>query len=223
MGMDMGFRGEALMNKSWPVFLVAVSLVMGTTVSRAETPVKDVSGMERLMGAPAGMAIDDAADESTIRLTPDKTKIVRLTQDAASVIVTNPAHASVLLDSPRLLVVMPRVPGSTSFTVLNKQGQIIAEKTVIVSAAAKAKYVRIRRMCDTGGAGCVPTAYFYCPDGCYEVLTVPPDNGATQVPEIPANVPAIETTAPAPPAVNEPVENTPPPPAPSTTQQVPAR
>lgn len=164
-------------------------MVLAGSFAHAEGSSDGVSKMERLMAAPTGMAADNTAEDDTIiRITPDKTKIVRLKEDAASVIVTNPAHVSVLLDSPRLLVVMPRVPGSTSFTVLNAKGQIILERTVIVSGLAKQKYVRIRRMCDNGGTGgCVPTAYFYCPDGCYEVLTVPPDGGATNVPDIPAS------------------------------------
>ena len=149
------------------------------------------------MAAPAGMAVNDADDDSVIRMTPDKTKIIHLTQDASSVIVTNPANLSVLLDSPRLLIVMPRTPGTTSFTVLNSKGETIAEKTVIVAAAAKPKYVRIRKVCDNAGGSCVPTSYFYCPDGCYEVMTVPPDNGATNVPDVPANPVAIETNQPA--------------------------
>lgn len=164
-------------------------MVLAATFAYAEGKPDGVSKMESLMAAPKGMAMGNVAeDDDIIRITPDKTKIVRLNQDAASVIVTNPAHASVLLDSPRLLVVMPRVPGSTSFTVLNSKGQVILERTVIVSGLAKQKYVRIRKMCDNGGTGgCVPTSYFYCPDGCYEVLTVPPDNGAVNVPDIPAS------------------------------------
>lgn len=199
-------------------------MVLTGNFAHAESASEGVSKMERLMAAPAGMSMAEE-DDDLIRITPDKTKIVRLNQDAASVIVTNPAHASVLLDSPRLLVVMPRVPGSTSFTVLNARGQIILEKTVIVSATAKPKYVRIRRMCDNGGTGgCVPTAYFYCPDGCYEVLTVPPDSGAMNVPDIPASrsvamdVENAQQPAPPPPPPGS-VNNTPP----ATTQEAPAK
>lgn len=177
------------MNKTWPVVILAVSLVMAAPAARADTG-KDgaAANMARLMEAPSGMAVTDA-DNETIRLTPDKTKIIHLDQDAASVVVTNPKNLSVLMDSPRLLIVMPRAPGTTSFTVLNNKGQTIAEKTVIVSGAAtQPKYVRIRRVCGSA-AGCVPTDYYYCPDGCYEVTPVQPDNGATQVPEVPASAP----------------------------------
>ncbi len=215
------------MNKSWPVILIAILLVMGAPAAHAANAKDGAANMERLMAAPAGMAMGDAAvaDDNVIHLTPDKTTTVHLNQDAASVIVTNPANASVLLDSPRLLIVMPRTPGTTSFTVLNDKGQAIAEKTVIVSGANKPKYVRIRKMCDSAGAGgsCQPTSYYYCPDGCYEVMTVPPDNGATQVPALPARpVEADQTGAATAPVVEATppggVPQTPPPAPPSNTQ-----
>lgn len=209
------------MNKSWPVFLIAVSLIVTGATARADDAKPGVSKMESLMAAPAGMAVSDADDDSVIRITPDKTKILRLTQDASSVIVTNPANLSVLLDSPRLLIIMPRTPGTTSFTVLNNKGQTIAEKTVIVAAAAKPKYVRIRRVCDAGGSSCVPTAYFYCPDGCYEVMTVPPDNGATNVPDVPANPVAIETNQPGQ-SMDVPIRTAPPPAPTQAPVQAPA-
>ena len=106
-----------------------------------------------------------------LRLTSNKNRIIRLDQDAASVIVNNPVHAVVMLDSPRLLIVMPRQPGVTSFTVLDSAGNVILHKDIIVTNV-QPRYVRIRRMCGGGDASCVPAAYFYCPDGCYEVTPV---------------------------------------------------
>jgi hypothetical protein len=117
-------------------------------------------------------------------MTPDKSKLVRLHEDAASVVVTNPTTISVLLDSPRLLVILPRLPGTTTFTVLNSGGKIIMERTVIVATAAQPKYVRIRKLCQGGDPNCVRSAYFYCPDGCYEVLPVNPEASAAQAPPI---------------------------------------
>lgn len=118
--------------------------------------------------APARAEVNDGS----IRLTPDTTKIIRLNEDAASVIVANPMHADIVLDSPRLLVVMPRQPGTTLFTVLNAEGKTLLETNVIVSGTAKPQYVRIRRACSGQQQGCMPSSYYYCPDGCYEVGTV---------------------------------------------------
>lgn len=132
--------------------------------------------------APVSTAFAD--DDGFIRITPDTTRIVKLEQDAASVIVTNPLHARVLLDTPRTLIVMPRTPGTTPVTVLNARGETILQKTIVVSTTAQSKYVRIRRMCGQTGSGgdCVPTSYFYCPDGCYEVSPVDPTTDSAAVP-----------------------------------------
>lgn len=120
--------------------------------------------------AMAGMAL--AADDEALHLTMNKDELVRLDQDAASVIVNNPAHAEVTLDSPRLLIVMPRAPGATSFTVLNAKGAVILTRDIIVSGTQAPRHVRVRRICQGNDASCVPSAYYYCPDGCYEITPV---------------------------------------------------
>jgi hypothetical protein len=109
--------------------------------------------------------------DGALRLTSNKNELIRLDKDAASVIINNPQHVNIMLDSPRLLIVMPRDPGTTSFTVLDAKGQVVLEKDVIVTNT-QPQYVRVRRMCTPMDASCVPTAYYYCPDGCYEVTPV---------------------------------------------------
>lgn len=152
-----------------------------STSARADGMDDDV--LQKLLGTSgkaAGLKVKPIKQDDALRLTSNKDQIIRLDQDAASVIVNNPAHATVLLDSPRLLIIMPRDPGATSFKVLNGDGAVILQKDIIVTNA-QPKYVRIRRMC-TGGAGCVPEAYFYCPDGCYEVTPVAGGTGAIGIP-----------------------------------------
>lgn len=134
--------------------------------------------------APAPEMVEPSAGgaDEPLRLTPDRAQTLQLDKDAVSVVVTNPTHASVLLDTPRTLVIMPRTPGSTSFTVLDGKGGIVLQKTVIVATAGDANYVRIRRMCGPNDTTCVPAAYFYCPDGCYEVQPVQPVQGEVNLP-----------------------------------------
>jgi hypothetical protein len=129
------------------------------------------------------------ASDDIIKLTPDKTHVLRLDQDASSVIVANPANANVALDTPRLLVIMPRAPGATSFTVLNAKGETILEKTIVVSAV-QPHYVRVRRACSGQDSSCNPSAYYYCPDGCYEVSPVPSADSNSDVPEVVGGAPA---------------------------------
>lgn len=133
-----------------------------------------------------------ATPRDAIRLTPDRTEVVRLEQDAASVVVTNPAHAQVMLETPRLLLVMPRTPGSTSLFVLDKDGNSIFERDIIVSGNTK-PYVRIRKSCNDNSNNCNADSYFYCPDGCYEVGTVEPSDNVQQPPPASGSL-TIDTT-----------------------------
>lgn len=104
----------------------------------------------------------------TLNVAPDKPEILRLNEEASSVIVGSPKYASVTLDSPTTLLIMPRAQGSTSLTILNKKGEIIMERRLIVGGPQD-NYVRIRRACSAAMAGCVPSQLYYCPDGCSEV------------------------------------------------------
>lgn len=135
-------------------------------------------------------SIEPAAGDAPIRLTPDRAQTLQLEKDAVSVVVTNPAHANVLLDTPRTLIIMPRTPGTTSFTVLDAKGAPVLQKTIIVATSTDASYVRIRRMCSQNDPTCVPAAYFYCPDGCYEVQPVAPVSGDMSLPPPTGNGPA---------------------------------
>jgi hypothetical protein len=168
--------------KSKAAILIAIMLISFSAIAKADGVDDDV--LQKLLGASGkNVAIKPIKADDALRLTSNKDQIIRLDQDAASVIVNNPAHATVLLDSPRLLIIMPRTPGATSFKVLDDKGEIILQKDIIVTNA-QPKYVRIRRMCN--GGACVPEAYFYCPDGCYEVTPVPGGSGIIAVPPPPS-------------------------------------
>lgn len=113
----------------------------------------------------------DAETHPPLKLTPDKSELVRLDREAASVVVGNPSHVTVLLDTPKLAVVVPRQAGATFFSVLDKDGNIIMQRHVVVAAPHK-NYVRIRRSCGnvTAGTPCQPTSVYFCPDMCHEIV-----------------------------------------------------
>ncbi len=134
---------------------------------------------EYLEKTPPALEIKDGS----LRLTSNKNALIKLDKDAHSVIVNNPEHASVMLDTPRLLIVIPHKPGATSFTVLDKYGETIIQKDIIITNVQK-KYVRIRRICAQSDKTCNPSSYFYCPDGCYEVSPVSPANGRSKAPAV---------------------------------------
>jgi Flp pilus assembly secretin CpaC len=116
-------------------------------------------------------AVEDiSATHPILRLTPDKTEMVTLDRDAQSVVVGNPDHASVLMENPRLLLFVPRKAGATHVSILDREGNIIMQRHVIVSAPRE-KYVRIRRSCANASrqGDCKPVSVYYCPDMCHEV------------------------------------------------------
>lgn len=103
-----------------------------------------------------------------INLTPDKSELVRLDGEAASVIIGNPQHLTALAENTRTLVLIPRLPGATYFTVLDKDANIIMQRHVIV-AGPQEKYMRIRKSCAGAGDDCQATQVFYCPGACHEI------------------------------------------------------
>jgi Flp pilus assembly secretin CpaC len=114
-------------------------------------------------------SINNDATHPIMRLTQDKSEMVKLNQKAASVVVGNPNHISVLLDTPDTLIIVPRAPGASHFSVMGEDGSIIMQRHVIVGAA-KEQYVRIRRSCNANDRNCQPTSVYFCPDMCHEVL-----------------------------------------------------
>lgn len=162
---------------------VAATLNLDTATPTAETAPQEVISTSPAPAPTPRATPKSRTTASPLRLTPDATRIIRLDRDAASVIVSNPKYLGVTLDNPRLLIVMPKMPGTATFTVLDADGDIIYEQRAIITGTQK-KYVRIRRMCDSSDAACAPVSYFYCPDGCYEVSPVEAAESGTAVPPV---------------------------------------
>jgi hypothetical protein len=183
------------MLKSRPVAIIALLFsVFLSAPAQADTGADNLS---RLIGQKSTLPVALAPIEkenAPLRLTSNKNEIIRLNQDAASVIVNNPEHATVMLDSARLLIVMPHLPGTTSFTVLNSHDEVVLQKDIIVTNV-QPKYVRVRRICSGNDAACVPAAYYYCPDGCYEVTPAASGDGSTPPPPAAAAANAANSAA----------------------------
>lgn len=136
-------------------------------------------------------------DKTVLRLAPGKSQTINLSRDAASVIVANPTNASVFLDNSRLLVIVPRAPGATGFTVLDKDGKEILNQQIVVDQADDPTYVRVTRICGAATQGslsnnCIPSSVYFCPDNCVPV-SVPQADPGTTAPTIPpvAGMPAL--------------------------------
>lgn len=111
--------------------------------------------------------LPDNQTHGALRLTPDKSEIITLGSPAGSIIVGNPNHMNIIADSAQRLVIVPRAPGASHFTVLDNDGNVIMQRHVIVAAPTQ-DYIRIRRAC-TDPDTCQDTSIFYCPDACHEI------------------------------------------------------
>lgn len=131
-----------------------------SALSTASTPAKADDGV-----------VDEGTEGADIRLTPDRSEIIRVPREVGSVVIGNPENLSVFVDTPQSLVLVPKTAGATYFTVLDKTGNVMVERHVIV-AAPKQNYVRIRTTCTGDNAdSCTPTKIYYCPQGsmCHDV------------------------------------------------------
>jgi hypothetical protein len=109
------------------------------------------------------------ASEETIIIGAEGPAIIKLEQDAASVIIGNPAHAQASMLDARTVILSPAAPGATSFSVMNKDGEVFLQKFVVVNAP-KSEFMRINRVCaNAGEGGCEPVSVYYCPKGCHEM------------------------------------------------------
>ncbi len=121
-----------------------------------------------------------------LRITPDKSELIRLSAEAGSIIIGNPTHINVIADLSTTLIVVPRKIGATHFTVLDKNGQILMQRHVIVSSP-KENYIRIKRSCSKDSQNCKKTSVLYCPDMCHEIISNDDTNKTTNQSETSQN------------------------------------
>lgn len=151
-------------------FLIALFIIMFSAPVFAQKQMGEKGGIFDLPAHEKNDSLDAAMTHPILNMTPDKSELIKLEQDAASVIVGNPNHVNVMLDTPDTLVVIPRTPGASYFTVVGKDGSTLMQRHVVVSGS-KENYVRIRRSCgnSTSGRPCEETSVYFCPDSCHEV------------------------------------------------------
>ena len=153
-----------------PVLLSALVLSLPATPANAqESPLAQTDILPVKAASEVNIAIDEAnPTHPPVTLTPDKSELIRLDRKASTVLVGAPAHLNILPEGPNTLVLIPRAPGATYFTVLDEENKVIMQRHVIV-ASPKEKYVRIRKSC-ASSKGCQPTQVYYCPDMCHEII-----------------------------------------------------
>jgi len=142
--------------------MLAAAFVFGAPSSVFAEQANTVDILPPVTHEKAHDATPNSTTHSTIKITPDKSELIHLNQPAGSIIVGNPQHINVIADSAKTLVIVPRTPGATHFTVLGTNGTVIMQRHVIV-AAPHEDYMRIKRTCTDDD--CAPTSVFYCPEG----------------------------------------------------------
>lgn len=158
-------------NAKKSILCAIASAFLATTHALAQnaTPAAPVDIMPAKSVQTETPAYNESADtHPPLKISPDKSELVRLDKDAGSIIIGSPSHLSVLADSARTLVLVPQIPGATYVTILDKQGNVLMQRHVIIASPQK-KYVRIRKSCTADTEGCEPTQVYYCPDMCHKV------------------------------------------------------
>lgn len=151
------------------ILLTSTPVMAQTSAAAQNEPAFAAMDIPVTNANPEAQAINnDEITHPPLRLTPDKSSIVTLERSAGSIIVGNPAHLNIMADSANRLIVVPRAPGASFFTVLDKDGKLLMQRHVIV-ASPKEKYLRVRNTC-TSGSNCQPTNVYYCPDMCHQIL-----------------------------------------------------
>lgn len=149
--------------------LAACSSLPSWAAEQAQPPA-DLPQVVTEASAPAGLPVLKETTHPTIHLSPDDTHLIKLDKDAGLVVVGNPEHANVIADSTRTLVVIPRNPGATYFTVMAANGEILMRRMVII-AGPEQHYVRVKNTCRSGGSkSCNENNIYYCPDTCHKIL-----------------------------------------------------
>ncbi|MCB1838714.1 MAG: pilus assembly protein N-terminal domain-containing protein [Rhodospirillales bacterium] len=155
--------------------IVAVAVCMGcfAPAANAADPAKPAIDLPQVVteAAAPNLPLLKETTHPTIRLSPDDTKLIRLDQDASLVVVGNPEHANVIADSTRTLVIVPRNPGATYFTVMGTDGKIIMRRLLII-AGPEEHYIRVKNTCKgtANNNSCKENNIYYCPDTCHEIL-----------------------------------------------------
>ncbi len=104
----------------------------------------------------AGSAVAKAESGDGLTVPIDQARILRIQRQAASVIIGNPSIADVTIHDARTLVLTGRSYGTTNLVVLDSEGAVLLDDSVVVSAN-EAHSLRIYRQEARTTYSCSPT------------------------------------------------------------------
>lgn len=182
------------------ITVLSFAILMASASAYAQDATEDTTQPVDILPAAVaqerGITYEDIGHtHPAIKMTPDKSELIRLDAPAGSIIIGNPNHLSILADTADTLVLVPRAPGATHFTVLGKDGRVLMQRHVIV-ASPKEKYIRVRRSCaGSDDKNCQTTSVFYCPDMCHEIMLGGAEGGAETANAAPASGGSAQDTS----------------------------
>lgn len=108
------------------------------------------------VGSSAAWASDEAFKPSeALRVVVDKAKVVRIARPADTVIIGNPSVVDATIQDARTLVLTGRNFGITNLIVLDAEGDVLVDETVVVRGH-ETNLVRIYRQADRETLACSP-------------------------------------------------------------------
>lgn len=101
-----------------------------------------------------------------LTLRQNMVEVLSFQDDVGSILMSNPAPVEMIVENSRRVMLRPAQPGVTTLTVINKAGQIIYKRDIVVTQRGE-NYVRVTRFCSE--QRCDEEDFFFCPNGCYGV------------------------------------------------------
>ncbi|MBB3933977.1 pilus assembly protein N-terminal domain-containing protein [Aureimonas phyllosphaerae] len=105
------------------------------------------------LGSPS-LALADSADPLTVPI--DQARILRIPRQAGSVIIGNPSIADITIHDARTLVLTGRSYGLTNLVVLDTNGDVVLDDSVMVSTVEDHS-LRVYRQGSRQTFACAPT------------------------------------------------------------------
>ncbi|MEL7230592.1 MAG: pilus assembly protein N-terminal domain-containing protein, partial [Pseudomonadota bacterium] len=105
--------------------------------------------------SPAKAASEGFEASKALRVIVDKAKVVRIAKPADTVIIGNPSIVDATIQDARTLVLTGRNFGITNLIVLDADGDVVVDETVVVQSH-ETNMVRIYRQANRETLACAP-------------------------------------------------------------------
>lgn len=169
------------MTKFNKLLLVGAGLIafgLAPSIALSGEPGPNDSGKTVLMprngGVTATVAAPGALISDALILRPNMVEVITLPNDIGSIMLSDPRPVELIVENSRRVTLRPSEPGVTNLTIIDKAGQVMYKREIVVTQRGE-NYVRVQRYCED--SPCQEEDIYYCPNGCYGVKSTR-DNSA---------------------------------------------